>query len=130
MADVAQYMSRSLHSVSCDATLQEAGEEMRKFKVSSLLVVKGGECVGIITDTDMARKAIAKGGDAATRRVESIMTAPLTFIDAHSDVEEANRIMREKEVRHLVVTDEGKVAGVISLRDIVQYFAQFFRTAE
>ncbi len=130
MSEVSKFMTRAVHSISYNDTVQNAAEKMKQLKIGSLLVIRAGEYVGIITDTDMTRKVAAEGIKVKSDRVDSIMTAPLISIDADASLEEANRMMRQNHVRHLVVREKGKIVGIISVRDIARYFDDFFRMAE
>lgn len=130
LSEVGDLMSREIRTVAADASLREAGRLMGKFNVGSLLVVGGGQYVGVLTDTDLARKGLAKGVNPEKDRVQSLMSSPIITIDCHRLVEEARTLMKGKGIRHLAVTDEGKIVGIISLGDMIRHYAANFKMSE
>ena len=130
MSEVSRYMSRPVKSIEFDASVQKAAEKMKTKKVGALAVLKKGDYVGIITDTDMTRKIAAQSLASKSVLVESIMTSPPITIDESASLEEANRLMKKKGIRHIIVTKRGKVTGLISVRDLTPYIYNFFRMSE
>jgi signal-transduction protein with cAMP-binding, CBS, and nucleotidyltransferase domain len=130
LAEVADYMARAIKTVSPETTIQEAGQVMAKFNIGSLLVVKGGEYAGIITETDLARKGMAKGINPEKTTVQALMSAPIISIESHKAVEEAHALMKAKGIRHLGVTEAGKIVGLVSLSDLIRYYASYFQMSE
>ncbi len=119
MLPLAILMSRDLKTIAHNATLKEAACMMRDKCIGSLLVVRDGENVGILSETDLVRRGLK-----AT--VERIMSSPIISIDIERTAEEANTIMSERAIRHLAVTDQGKIVGVLSVRDLLIYFKNQF----
>lgn len=98
---------------------------MARLNVGSLLVMARGTIVGIVTDTDLARKGAGQGLDPATASVRAIMSSPVMAIDGRRSVEEAQVFMRSRGVRHLGVMDRGKIVGMFTLSDLVRYLSAF-----
>ncbi len=121
-ATIGQLMTNTLISVQHDTSVLLAAEKMSEERIGSLLVEKNGEFTGILTETDVVRKAAAKGLDLSTTLVHEIMSAPVLSIDLHVSSRYAIDIMSNAEIRHLAVTDEGKTIGLLSVRDILDYF--------
>ena len=130
LCEVGDLMSREIRTVAADAPLREAGHVMGQFNVGSLLVVKGGQYVGVLTDTDLARKGMAPGVNPEKDPVQSLMSSPIISIDCHKLVEEARVLMKTKGMRHLAVTEAGKIVGIISLGDLIRYYAANFMMSE
>jgi len=130
LSAVSDLMSREIRTVAADATLREASRLMAKYNVGSLLVLGGGQYLGILTDTDLARKGLAQGVNPEEDRVQSLMSSPIITIDSHRLVEEARALMKGKGIRHLAVTEEGKIVGLISLGDLIRYYAANFKMSE
>lgn len=119
-------VTKSIESIPHDSSLQDAARIMRDKKVGSLFVVKDGKKVGIISETDIARRAVAEGAAPDRTPVESIMSAPIISIDRQATPEMANDVMKDKGIRHLAVTEAGEIVGIISVRDLLRYFKVYY----
>lgn len=122
MITISEVMSKEPKTIASNTSVVEAATSMRDERVGSFLVERNGEFVGMVTDTDVVRKAVAEKKDLAKTTVETIMTAPLNSIDATKTVPEAHDMMGDLGVRHLAVREAGKVVGVISVGDLAMYF--------
>jgi len=122
MTPLALLMHRDLQEISPKATVRDAAKQMRDKRIGSLLVSEGMERIGIVSETDFVRKALAEGLNPDTTPVEKIMSQPVIGIDIDKTAKEANDLMATKGVRHLAVTDKGKIVGIISVRDLVICF--------
>jgi signal-transduction protein with cAMP-binding, CBS, and nucleotidyltransferase domain len=123
-ACVADYMSHDVRSVHKDAPLKEAGRLLQKWKVGSLLVDDGSRYLGIITDTDLSRRAVAKGLDPNTTAVKSCMSKPVISIEDDEPLAAAIALMKRKTIRHVAVTEDGTIIGVLSVSDIQRAYAE------
>jgi len=112
-------MHREIHTIEETASIKEAAKKMEAKKVGSLLVTAGGEPFGIVTETDLVRKVIGYNLPPATLPVGVVMNAPIIDIDKTASLREANRIMAAKGIRHIVVSEAGKIIGILSIRDII-----------
>lgn len=119
MSTVANAMRRSLKKVSHTTTVNDAAGKMSAEKIGSLFVEKKGELVGIVTETDVVRKAVATGASLGNLTVEKIMTFPIKSIEASRSVQDASDMMGDLGVRHLGVTENGKIVGMVSVRDLL-----------
>ena len=91
-------------------------------RIGSLFIEKNGEFIGIVTDTDIVRRAVAKGTDLKTEKVETIMSSPLISLEKDRSPQNAFDLMSDERVRHLGITDRGKIVGVVSVRDLLVHF--------
>ena len=121
MIPVKRVMARNLVTVDKHITVQEVAKIMETKEVGSVLVIdkESGEIAGIVTERDIVRKVVAKGVDGSSYLVKGVMSTPLLTIDSSKTIFEAGDYMDQKKVRHLAVTEGGKVAGVISIRDLI-----------
>ncbi len=119
-------MHREVETMPFDSTLRQVAQRMGEKKIGSLLVVKDGKTVGIVSETDLARKAVARGLDPERAKAGDIMSSPVISIDANGSAEDANDLMKLHGVRHLVVMDGEKVVGIISVRDLLRYFKVYY----
>lgn len=122
MPNVAQVMRKDLKKIAHDASIRDAAKRMRDERVGSLFVEKGKSLVGIVTETDVVRRAVAEGADLGKATVQSIMTAPIVTIESIRTVQDAHDMMGDLGVRHLGVTEGGKLVGLVSVRDLLVYF--------
>ena len=111
---------RSVYSIPPEAPVLEAIRAMAEHHVGALLVMRGAELLGIVSERDYARKVILKGRSSSATPVTEIMSSPVTTVDPATSVEEAMRIMTDRRIRHLPVTEDRRVAGVISIGDLVK----------
>ncbi|MBM4139800.1 MAG: CBS domain-containing protein [Nitrospira sp.] len=114
-------------TVQRDTDAQAAARVMRDKGIGSLFVISGREIIGILTDTDMMRRVVAAGLEATKTTVEQIMSAPIVTIEESKTLLDANDLMARSHLRHLGVTREGKLVGVISVRDLVVFLTNLPR---
>ena len=116
---VNEVMTRGVECVSPDATLQEAARKMKDLDVGPLPVCDKDRLAGILTDRDIVVRAVAEGRDPRSAHVRDVMTPDVVYCFEDQDVQEAARLMEEKQVRRLVVLDRAKrLVGIVSLGDL------------
>ncbi len=120
---IAEHMSAEIRSVSQDATLREAGQLMHRWRMGSLLVTNSKSYVGVLTDSALAREVVANGLDPMTTTVKVCMRTPVTAIEGNRPIIDAVRMMKEQATRHLAVTQDGQIVGVISVSNILRYYS-------
>jgi CBS domain-containing protein len=113
-------------SVPSDATVYDAMKMMADKDVGALLIMDGSEFVGVVSERDYARKVILQGRSSKETPVREIATETVITITPECSVDEAMRLITTNRIRHLPVVCEGKVHGMISIGDLVQWisFAQ------
>ena len=110
-----------------DTDAQTAARIMRDRGIGSLFVTNGKEIIGILTDTDMVRRVVAAGSDTHKTTAEQIMSTPILTIEQNKTVLDANDPMAQTHIRHLGVTQDGKLVGMISVRDLVVFLTNLPR---
>ena len=108
-------------AVDREISVRQAAKIMKDTGIGSVLVTWDKVVIGIVTDTDICRRLVGMGLDADLTPVEHIMTAPVIKIDENKTIREANAMMAREHIRHLGVTREGKLIGMISVRDMVTF---------
>ena len=123
---IKDYMHRDVKTIPVEATLKEVGQSFADQGVSTLLVTEGGKYVGIVSDKRLAREGIAKGLNPETTTVRAIMREHMLLIESAQPVREAQTMMKSHGVRHLVVTEQGNIVGVVSISDLIRFYTDFF----
>lgn len=111
--------TRGVWSITPDRTVEEAVRLMAEHDVGALLVVVQGRLVGIVTERDVVRKAVLQGRNLATTPIAEIMTERVLYVRPEQTVEECMALMTDKHLRHLPVLDDGRILGIVSIRDVV-----------
>ena len=111
--------ARNVVSVTPELSVLEAIKVLASENVGAAIVMTGDRLAGILSERDYTRKVILKGRSSDTTRVEEIMTANVICVSPRTKTRECMALMTEKNIRHLPVMDEGRVIGMVSIRDIV-----------
>src|SRR3974390_2846926 len=111
---------REVFSLAPGAAVLEAIRMMADRHVGALLVMQGGTLSGIVSERDYARKVILMGRSSADTPVRDIMTVQVITVQPDTTVEKCMQIVTEHRVRHLPVTDGGRVVGMVSIGDLVK----------
>lgn len=112
-------MTREVEVIHPDATLDEAAAKMDALNIGSLPVCDGDRVLGIITDRDITVRATAVGGDPMATRTRDVMTADVIYGFEDQDVTDAARLMREAQIRRLLVLNRDKqLVGIVALGDL------------
>ena len=122
MVTLYELMRRKPSKIRHDARVKEAAWQMQDRRIGALLVEDNGRLVGCITEMDVASKANAEGRDLTQIYVHQIMNRLVRFIEASRSPREALEMMAQYGVSHVVVTEAGRVVGVVSDRDILSHF--------
>ena len=112
-------------TVPADATVLQAAKVMEEQDSSVVFAQSKGEVVGIVTERDITRRAVARGSEPKKTLVSAIMTSPIIVISPDAKIEEALRVMTGKKVRRLPVMDEkAGLTGMVSVADIARALAE------
>jgi CBS domain-containing protein len=121
---VKDVMAKEPVMVESEKTVKETAIEMDRSGHGCLLVTSGDKVVGIITERDLVRKALTRGGNVARTKIKNIMSSPLIVVAPDTSVEEAAKVMAKHKVRRLPVVGTGGLAGLITVTDIARYLAE------
>lgn len=108
-------------SVAPTVTVFEAIELMSEKEIGALPVIDQGTLIGILSERDYARKVILRNRSSKLTEVGEIMTTPALTVGPSDTVEECMRLMTEYRVRHLPVVDRGRLVGIVSIGDLVNW---------
>ena len=113
--------SPAISSISPDATVYEAIEQMAEKRIGALVVLHAGRLEGIVSERDYARKVILKGKHSQETCVRDIMSTPVLFVWPEQSIDDCMRIMTTHRVRHLPVLEGDLVVGMVSIGDMVNW---------
>ncbi len=122
MDRIEQFMEEALVSVEPNASATDAAKLMLEKKVGALLVSDGSKYQGIVTSVDFSHKVLAKELDPAKTKIASIMAKPLIALDRDQSMKDAYRCMHQHNIRHLAVTQDEDVVGILSVKDFANYY--------
>ena len=117
---ILQEKGAAVWTVPPDASVRDAVKMMDKNDVGLLVIVNGDDLVGIVSERDIARKVILKEKSSDTTPVKDIMTTDVVTIAPGQSIDECMALMTGKHIRHLPVMDGKKLAGLISIGDVVK----------
>jgi CBS domain-containing protein len=121
---VRDVMSRDIQVTQPHATLREAAELMKVYDVGSLPVCDGDRLLGIITDRDIAVRAVAEGEDCWGGKVRDAMSTDIAWCYEDDDVNTAARQMSDRQIRRLLVLSRDKrLVGIVSLGDLATHIS-------
>lgn len=111
----------TVFTVSPDASLLEAADTLTKRRVGAVIAVdEADKPVGVFSERDLVKALAASGPEALSQPVSSVMTRALITARARESVDALMGLMTEKRVRHIIIMDGGRMAGVVSIGDVVK----------
>jgi CBS domain-containing protein len=122
---VKEMMHRGAEYVAPNAKLQIIAEKMRDYDIGSIPVCESGKVIGMVTDRDIAIRALANGKDVSKLVAKDVMSKDVIYCRDTEAAEDAIRLMEDNQVRRLPVLNESKqLVGMISLGDISHALSQ------
>ncbi|MDG7016000.1 MAG: CBS domain-containing protein [Nitrososphaerota archaeon] len=118
---VGKIISKTIRTVSVKQPISLAVAEMTKHNIGSVVVVKDGAPVGIITESDVMRQLVGKGGKDLDEPSEALASKPLVAVPPDTEIWEAFMIMLRRKIRRLPVTQDGKLVGIVTERDLFKW---------
>jgi CBS domain-containing protein len=120
VADILNRKGASAVAVTPDTKVIDALRIMDEKNIGSVLVMDGGEYLGIITERDYSRKVILKGKSSTDTKVIEIMSADLPAVALTDTVDHCMQLMSNKNIRYLPVFENNRLAGIVSMSDVVK----------
>jgi CBS domain-containing protein len=115
---IREVMTADPRTVETGATVADAAREMRDGDVGSVVLIENGSVAGIVTDRDIAVRVVAEGRDPDATRVSEVATTPAVTLTVDQSVDDAIRLVREQDIRRIVVVQDDRAAGIVSLGDL------------
>lgn len=116
-----------LISVAPSDTVQSAVLVMNEHKIGCTIVLEGDSLVGIFTERDILSRVVGAGLDPKSTLVRDVMTSPVRTVSPSTDIDEVMALMFEKNIRHIPVAEDGKVATLISIGDVNRWMVQMHK---
>jgi CBS domain-containing protein len=122
VSQVKKYMTKEVTTIDYDANVTDAAKIMTVDKDyrGYVIVLQKGKPKGIVTEKDLVNKVIVGGLDPAKTSVSEIMSTPLITVDPEDDLLKASQVMKEKNVRKLIVIRDEIIYGIITAKIISQ----------
>jgi CBS domain-containing protein len=118
---VREAMARTISTAGPQDTIQHVAQLMKKEDAGFIPIVQDGSLIGVITDRDIVLRCIADAkSDILKDPVSACMSKDVVSVSPDADLEEAARLMNQKEIRRLPVVEGNKVVGVLSHGNLVQ----------
>ena len=127
--EISQYMQENLGTIPDSTSVQKAAWNMKENKIGSLLVTQNDEIVGIVTEEIFTRMVLGDNLNPETTLVSELMEKPAT-VKSNKSMDFALTYMLENDVRYLAVTEDDKIIGIISLKDLTVYYKNKFITSQ
>jgi CBS domain-containing protein len=119
LGELLAYKGNQVFTIEPEATVLAAAELMNQHRIGCLLVCEGTRIHGILSERDILQRVVAARRDPSTTTVAEVMTVHVIFASPDMPIEQAQRIMMEKRIRHLpVVSGDGQLCGMISIGDL------------
>ena len=118
--DLIRKKGSQIFSVQSSETVFNAMKLMEENNTGALLVMEAGEVKGIISERDCVRRVDIQGRSSKNTTVSEVMTSKVLYIDVSQSLDECMAVMIDKNIRHLPVYENGKLVGLISVRDVLK----------
>ncbi len=122
--DILHNKSGEVMTTGLDESVYEAIRVMGEKNIGALVAVEAGEVVGILSERDYSRKVVLQGRTSRDTQVREIISRPAITVSSKDGIEKCMLLMTSNRIRHLPVVDAGRLVGVISMGDLVNWVMQ------
>ncbi len=123
--DVGDIMTEDIATICPGSSVVSAAKIMSDRNISCIIVSDNGDLSGIITETDLLKRAVAKGNDFRKMTIEQVMSTPVRSLARNYSVLDASRIMEDEKIRRLVIVEDERLVGIITQTDIVRVLTSY-----
>jgi len=123
--EVGDIMTEDVTTVCPGSSVVSAAKIMSDKNISCIIVSDNGDLSGIITETDLLKRAVADNNDFRKMKIEHIMTSPVRSVPRNLSVLDASRIIEDENIRRLVVLEDERLVGIITQTDIVRVLTSY-----
>jgi CBS domain-containing protein len=115
---VQQIMTRNPVCLDAKTPVMQAATTMRDQDIGDVVVMDGDQMCGVVTDRDIVVRAIAEGRDPNATKLGEVCTRDVVTLSPDAPAQEAAKVMRERAIRRLPITDNGRPVGIVSIGDL------------
>lgn len=119
ISELLTHRDSMMYQIAPTVSVFEALQLLAKLEVGALLVMQDGQLLGVVSERDYTRKVALQGRNSKETTVAEIMTRDVITVTPQTGTRDCMSLMSHKKFRHLPVVDNGKVLGIISIRDIM-----------
>jgi CBS domain-containing protein len=119
ISDILRYKGSGVVTIAPDAPVTQVLARLAEHNVGALVVIRGEDVVGIVSERDIVRRLNETGAELLDHPVDTIMTLSVLTTEPDASVDSVAQTMTQERIRHLPVVDNGRLAGVISVGDVV-----------
>ena len=120
IADLLRHKGSEVATVPPERTVTELLDDLARHNIGAVVVVSGGELVGIVSERDVVRGLNRRGAELLGAAVSEIMTTKVVTCDPNEGLDSLAAIMTERRIRHMPVVDNGELVGIVSIGDVVK----------
>ena len=121
MRDILERKCRSVETIGVSDTLKTAADKMREKRIAALVVMERAAVRGIITERDIVQAVSLHGLAVLSKKTVDVMSKDVVMVKIDESVKQAMRLMTRYRTRHLLVLNEGALAGIVSIGDAVKH---------
>jgi CBS domain-containing protein len=119
ISDILRYKGSDVITIAPDARVTDVLAKLAEHNVGALVVARGDDVVGIVSERDIVRRLNDTGAELLDHPVDTIMTVSVLTTQPDASIDSVAQTMTDQRIRHLPVVDDGRLAGVISVGDVV-----------
>jgi CBS domain-containing protein len=117
---IKEVMTRDVRACEPNATVADAAKVMAQEDVGPVPIVEDGRLVGIVTDRDIVVRVVAEGRDPNATTVKEIASTDLVTVSPGDDLDEALKLLAERQVRRLPVVEGDRLVGIVAQADVAR----------
>lgn len=119
--DILNSKGQNVYAVSPGDSIESALKLMAEKGIGAVVVMDGKTISGIFSERDFARKTLTINGLSLKLPVKEVMSTPVFYVHPNQAIEECMALMTEKRIRHIPVLEDGKLCGIVSIRDVIKW---------
>ncbi len=124
---IEDFMTRGIVTINVEASIIDAVNKMVKNNIGCLIVKRGNEFTGIITERDILKRCVKENIYSLDLTVGKIMSFPLITVEAEAPIGKATQLMEEKNIRRLLVEKDHQIIGIITQKDVLKETLEIFK---